>query len=213
MKSILTLLAFVFAGFLCSAQQIKSFTLVPSNPTDRDTVVVIANMEFRNSSCALSNKGHSVNRTNRIIASAHHCQGTGQAICSISDTFNIGQLPAGNYDFDITLTSGFGGNPCTPGFVPDDRDTLSFVVQAVTGIEKLNLENIKLYPNPVDDYLFIADANRQIEQMKIISLNGSTILMVDQPKNKINLSSLATGVYYVQLMNSNEVKTHKIIKL
>jgi len=49
-------------------------------------------------------------------------------ICNTIDTFVISPLAAGTYSFDLTLTSGFGGPPCTPGFVPDDNQLFTFIV-------------------------------------------------------------------------------------
>ena len=67
-------------------------------------------------------------------------------ICNTTDTFKINPLSAGAYTFDLTLSSGFGGPPCTPGVVPDDYDTITFNVSAFVGIEEhsTNKELIKI---------------------------------------------------------------------
>ena len=40
------------------------------------------------------------------------------------------------YIFDLTLSTGFGGPPCSPGIVPDDYDTITFYVSPSVGIEE-----------------------------------------------------------------------------
>ena len=57
------------------------------------------------------------------------------AICNTTDTFKLNPLAVGTYIFDLTLSSGFGGPPCTPGVVPDDYDTITFYVSSSSAIE------------------------------------------------------------------------------
>ena len=67
-------------------------------------------------------------------------------ICYNTDTFKINPLSTATYTFDLTLSSGFGGPPCTPGIVPDDYDTITFNVSAFVGIEEhtTNKELLKI---------------------------------------------------------------------
>ena len=58
------------------------------------------------------------------------------AICNTTDTFEFNPLSAGTYIFDLTLSSGFSGPPCTAGIVPDDYDTITFYVSPSVGIEE-----------------------------------------------------------------------------
>jgi hypothetical protein len=114
---------------------ISSLTISPANPNNTDTVYIYAELLFTSSGCPLDMKSHSV-LGNNIVASTQHCLGMLTAICNTTDTFKLNPLALGIYTFDLTLSSGFGGTPCTAGIVPDDNDTISFNVVTPVGIEE-----------------------------------------------------------------------------
>lgn len=73
---------------------------------------------------------------------------------------------------------------------------------------------INLYPNPVDNFLFIEGSN-PINKLKIIDLLGKTKLEFDNINQKnfsINTTSLSKGVYFVLLISENGTMMQKIIK-
>ena len=90
-------------------------------------------------------KSYSVVGSN-IVASTQHCLGMLSAICNITDTFKLNPLAVGSYTFDLSLSSGFGNSPCTPGISPDDNDIFAFNVVSSVGIEEktTNKELIKV---------------------------------------------------------------------
>ena len=124
---------------------IISLTVSPTYPTETDTVYIYASLSFASSSCPLDVKSHSI-LGNNIVASTQHCLGMLSAICYNTDTFKINPLSTGTYTFDLTLSSGFGGPPCSPGIIPDDYDTITFNVSTFVGIEEhaTNKELIKI---------------------------------------------------------------------
>tara|TARA_B110000046_G_scaffold129427_1_gene135907 strand:+ start:306 stop:734 length:429 start_codon:yes stop_codon:yes gene_type:complete len=87
------------------------------------------------SGCPLDMKSHSV-LGNNIVASTQHCIGIAAAICNTTDTFKLNPLAVGTYTFDLTLSSGAGGPPCTAGIVADDNDVITFNVDNSVGIEE-----------------------------------------------------------------------------
>ena len=136
MKKLLLLLLYVpLIGFGQMQSSIVSLTVSPTYPTETDTIYIYASLSFSSSSCPLDVKSYGISGNN-ISASTQHCLGMLAAICYSTDTFKINPLPTGTYAFDLTLSSGFGGPPCTPGVVPDDYDTISFNVSAFVGIEE-----------------------------------------------------------------------------
>ncbi len=108
---------------------IGAFQCSPSQPTTDDTIYVFADVQFSSSGCQVDNALHSV-IGNSIMASAHHCLGMLSTICNTTDTFVILPLASGTYTFDLTLTSGFGGPPCTAGIIPDDNQNFQFTVSS-----------------------------------------------------------------------------------
>ena len=143
-KLLLLLLCVPLIGFGQIQGSISSLTISPTYPTETDTVYIYAELMFSSSNCPLDIKSYIISGNN-IAASTQHCLGMLSTICNTTDTFKINPLSAGAYTFDLTLSSGFGGPPCTPGIVPDDYDIITFNVSAFVGVEEYatNKELIK----------------------------------------------------------------------
>jgi len=165
-KLLLILLCLPIIGF--GQGSIISLTVFPTYPTETDTVYIYASLSFASSSCPLDVKSHSI-LGNNIVASTQHCLGMLTAICYNTDTFKINPLSTGTYTFDLTLSSGFGGPPCTSGIIPDDYDTITFNISTSvqqTYVPDDNFENY-LEANgmgngiPNDNYVITANINTQ----------------------------------------------------
>lgn len=74
------------------------------------------------------------------------------------------------------------------------------------------VEDISLYPNPVEDILFIKGNVSKINTIEIYSITGREIMKLNNKFNSINISQLQAGVYFVKLGSENATKTIKIIK-
>jgi len=136
-KLLLILLCLPMIGFGQIQGSIISLTISPTYPTNTDTVYVYAELAFTSSSCPLDIKSYSISGNN-IVASTQHCLGMLTVICNTTDTFKLNPLAVGTYIFDLTLSSGFGGPPCTPGIVPNDYETITFYVYPFTSVEEYN---------------------------------------------------------------------------
>ena len=94
------------------------------------------------------------------------------------------------------------------------------VTGSTTGINEVNKEeiNYSLYPNPASQTLFVqlADANTEVYYITITNINGKAVMMLPEPEiqNGINISSLAKGIYFVQLMDkkTKSITTQKFVK-
>lgn len=73
----------------------------------------------------------------------------------------------------------------------------------------VSIDNILIYPNPVNDYIYLNEINL-IKSIKIIDLVGKEYLNLTYIKNEeINVTYLSAGVYFIII---NEEKVFKIIK-
>lgn len=109
------------------AQSIINITQWPINPSSNDTIYFYADLQFPSSDCQLDFTNHTI-VGNTIIANTQHCLGMLSAMCNATDTFMLLPLPVGSYTFDLTLTSGGVGPPCTPGIAIDDNMVFTFSV-------------------------------------------------------------------------------------
>jgi hypothetical protein len=94
-------------------------------------------------------------------------------------------------------------------------DNISFNSNAPSGLQNPNNFNIRLFPNPVNDYFKIT-ADGQISSISIRNLVGQIILNAEADSNEMNLDlrNISTGNYLItiKLMNGESV-TRKIVKL
>lgn len=211
-KNIYTLIiGLLFSANTFGQGTIVAFTIDPPSPTTTDVVKVYVDLMFTSMSCDVDNQGHST-AGSTTSAYAHHCVGMLTAICNTIDTFNLGMLPAGSHLFDLTLTSGSGGPPCSPGIIPDDQRNTTFTVTTATGIVDMqNSKNILVYPNPlhtnatikIDPAVKLTNA-----ELKITDVMGrvvKTISSIQTNEFTFEREKLSDGVYFYQLMQDNEM--------
>jgi len=74
-------------------------------------------------------------------------------------------------------------------------------------------DNVTIYPNPVKESLnFNTPNNLVINALQIYNSLGKQVLQVSNPKNKINVSNLPSGILFVQIITNEGLISEKIIK-
>ncbi len=72
-----------------------------------------------------------------------------------------------------------------------------------------NLTNFKIYPNPVENNLFISKEKITIQNIIVYSTSGKLVIKQSKPQNNtIDVSILPKGMYFIEI-NSDEGKTVK----
>ena len=101
----------------------------------------------------------------------------------------------------------------------DDGMMGQFVVSGPLSIaENSSTTSFSLYPNPANDKLYIKlkDTATEIYYVTITTMQGRVAMMLPQPQwqNGIDISSLASGVYLLQMMDkeTKSTTTRKFIK-
>lgn len=111
----------------------------------------------------------------------------------------------GSYSCNVTNTV----NGCSTTFVMD-------VLCNVGLNESSNSKSfINIFPNPVNDKLNIIKAiNSPIESINVTNVLGQNAIEVKHPviQDELDLSALPTGVYFLNIKFSEQIKTFKIIK-
>jgi hypothetical protein len=219
MKKIFTLFSAITFGSAVFAQgNITGFTVSPAAPTTMDNVYMYVDVQFSSGGCAVANQGHTTSGST-TNASALHCLGMLSMICNATDTFNLGMLPAGVNVFNMTLSSGLGGPPCSPGFVPDDSQSFTFTVTTATGISHLQNDPgvISIFPNPMSTSAVIKITDRiklQHAELKIMDVSGRTIKTVsaiDSNEIPLEREQLSPGIYFYQLTEGGESVQGKFV--
>lgn len=205
MKHLFTFLLLTFSAQTFAQSTIISLSVSPPNPTTTDNIQIIAELSFPSSNCDLDFKNHNVVGVS-INASTHHCLGLLGAICNTADTFEVGQLPADTYTFQLVLTSGFGGPGCSPGIVADDSDQLTFTVSGSVGINELSVDPNFAFPNPASNKLFLKQALK--DAAIITDVSGAIVLNIEANSTEIDVSELPAGIYFLK----SESKRFKFVK-
>tara|TARA_R110000868_G_scaffold191240_1_gene435414 strand:+ start:1045 stop:1668 length:624 start_codon:yes stop_codon:yes gene_type:complete len=193
MKHITIICTLLFLSIQLLAQgTITGISISPPNPTVSDQVEIHVGVQFNSGNCELDNQGHNTNGF-AVSGYAHHCVGLLTVICPTTDTFQLGQLPAGDYTFNFSLTSGFGEPSCSPGIVVDDVGQFQFTVSSPVGIDEISLDPNFAYPNPVSDILFL---KKSLNQLAFITdIRGVEIIKIPAVSNQVDLSHLPNGIY------------------
>lgn len=80
-----------------------------------------------------------------------------------------------------------------------------------SAIKTKTVNQLKIYPNPVNDMIFIASDN--INSFKIIDISGKVVIEGKYLKNGINVSNLQNGIYFITAVDyDNNVTVNKFVK-
>jgi hypothetical protein len=119
---------------------------------------------------------------------------------------------SGKYIVFEVMPVAASGSPLTG--VPVNIWSATKVVNAV-GINETTYHSIRVYPNPVSDFITIENMIH-IEKIEIFSLVGQRVLTLNDnnsEKTTINTSNLKAGVYFIKFYSSTtESSTLKFIK-
>lgn len=84
-------------------------------------------------------------------------------------------------------------------------------VYNVATIENLDNSQVSIYPNPFSDFIQIEID--QESKLSIVSLNGDVLMdKTIQISEKLDLSNLTNGIYFLKLVSENGTVIHKIQK-
>lgn len=125
-------------------------------------------------------------------------ESNGSDVCDYAALWRNGQ---------VILTS------AAPACVENTAMLSVFVDDGLLSTETVvNQENsISLYPNPVQDILYLQATTENIQKIELHSIAGQKLQTWENQDN-IDLTSYATGIYFVKVQSSAGINTIKIIK-
>jgi len=98
--------------------------------------------------------------------------------------------------------------------IGDPQTAISAYKVGASGIDDNELANIKIFPNPVNDILYLENVS-EISQISIYNIVGQKIITVNNNGSNnvnINTSEIHQGIYFVAIQNNDNTRTVKIIK-
>lgn len=87
------------------------------------------------------------------------------------------------------------------------------LVPAALGIQDHNLENLKLYPNPVADFLNLTN-DAEISEVNVFNLLGQKVISLNPNAitSAIDMSNLSPSAYFVEVISLGNKGIYKVIK-
>jgi len=118
-------------------------------------------------------------------------------------SYSLGEVAVG------AMTDEDGSVQLGNGYYPSlDLSTLN------TESPELQLQ-VKVYPNPVAEAIFITHPTEQFFEVNITDINGKQILQTQYQKQQpLSVQTLTTGTYFITVTtkDSKQTNTYKIIK-
>ena len=102
---------------------------------------------------------------------------------------------------------------CGDGNVSDWCQAISVTTKNV-GIDNYLLNSISLYPNPAKEYIDVRVDEFNVTNMEVYDVYGkliNTVNVIDNP-TRINVSNLASGMYFVRVTTEQGVATKSFVK-
>ncbi|WP_165732691.1 T9SS type A sorting domain-containing protein [Polaribacter sp. 20A6] len=110
-----------------------------------------------------------------------------------------------NYDAENTTVNGVAGDVLY-------FDQMSAIIEdaPTANVHSNQLEEVKMYPNPAEDQLFIS-SKETLNKVEIFNLLGKKVLSTTNTKS-IDVSSLTKSVYLVKISSDKGISTKKLVK-
>ena len=128
---------------------------------------------------------------------------------------------------DISEASGSTGNTFTQFMFRQDSATETpFIVidelrggalwanvaSATLSINKFSSNKFSIYPNPTNTgFVNINSTNNELIKVRVFDVLGKQVLQSNVANNKLNVSSLNTGIYILKLTQNNATVTKKLV--
>ena len=136
--------------------------------------------------------------------------------CKQLSVINNPDLEFGACDFCInclrseSYTGYFNSPPTMPNY---ELGAMPCYPEAISEIEKNKM--YRIYPNPTNGKIYIQTITNyelRITDLEVLNLQGQ-VLLQEKNNNEVDLSSLSSGVYFLQLTNEvNEKYVYKVVR-
>lgn len=73
-------------------------------------------------------------------------------------------------------------------------------------------QSLSIFPNPVEDRLFLQTETSTIEEIQVLDTSGRQLIQVINTDNQIDLSLIPSGLYYARIFSQGEFVVRKFIK-
>jgi len=113
---------------------------------------------------------------------------------------------------DVTYSNNQVCENLTPLWCKDD--TAEYSENCGLSVSNFSKNRFKLYPNPVEDILFIEDtsSNNNVLSFAIYNQLGSVVYITNSFSTSLDLSNLTSGLYFCEIRTDKGKNIYKILK-
>jgi len=121
---------------------------------------------------------------------------------------------------DGLITTGGDCDDTNPNINPDAEDIVNNGIDedcdgmdAVSSIYELEKLGITVYPNPVNDLLFIQQEGADLLKISLFNIEGKRVLdrNIDRGLSTLNLSDYTSGVYFLRVRKEDRVVHMRVV--
>jgi len=147
------------------------------------------------------------------VTGTHNVNGTQTLFPGNPQSFNSGNAQNGSWTYQFTFTiPGVYNYHCTQdGHAATQHGTIT--VQSTTGVaEVTESSDVKVYPVPATDLLYVELATGNARTATVVDLNGATVQSAQlkaSGRSEVNIASLAPGKYFVLITDAEGRVTTK----
>ena len=98
-----------------------------------------------------------------------------------------------------------------------DCAIIRYLNNMTTGIDEASNDNsISIYPNPVEDKIFVNSSKFNFNEIKIIDVLGNEVMRINfkhaVSQCQLLTAELKSGIYFLQLFSGNNKQIQKFVK-
>ena len=188
----LYLLILYFISFNLSAQdEVSANWSVSVNGNE----IILSIVEFNNFTIGLDGHWHYILNDEEYVA-----------VHDINDVI-ISELPEGEHTIHVWLVDHMHN-----AIDPPVEETITFTID--TGLSNSDIEilDVKFYPNPANEnFVTIISTVEGLKNIKVFSITGRKIMDTSIHSSKIDVSSLTSGIYSINVTINGQSKVSKLI--
>ena len=186
---------------------VESVTVVPGLGEDTESELVRLDVVFTDlSQWAPDGSGFNMDAT---------INGTGEQVLvridNDSEFFAMTDYPLGNAT--EVIVTGFGSQFDFDAPYFDGYQLLLTQMNITINVNDPTLsEKINIFPNPAQDILNVETGDVVLDNIRITNMLGQTVLDINSPANRLNISNLPAGIYTVTFTTEDRFYSEQLIK-
>ena len=157
--------------------------------------IILSIVEFNNFTVGLDGHWHYILNEEEYVA-----------VHDINDVV-ISELPNGEHTIYVWLVDHMHN-----AIDPPVEETITFTIDSGLSNSDNEMPDMKIYPNPVnDDFVSIISPLEGLKEIEVFSINGRKVIVTSTYKSTLDVSSLISGFYMINVTINGQSRVSKLI--